>query len=248
MKETGSFFRIASVNLGNTPGLLSFLFCTYLLLVAIPDVYGQDVKRGKIYPTAGITWRSTAMNFFNFNAVLPDDFSKQYSYERNVQGFSLNIGIQYQLSNSVFLEYYPNLRYDVTHSTYDSKYDRLVLVTSAGDSSFVNGHPIYEKSFLIDHNFNIIRKIGRKSFGFGMTIVNTGKTINYPLNHRSPNPIIKHQNIEFKTYNAFVTIPLKKIFSLEFKALYIPRDFPWNVSEKYIMYSMRVYYRFKSLN
>jgi len=235
-------------NPGNTPGLFSFLLCTYLLFTAIPDVHSQESYSGKFYPTAGITWRSTAMNFFNFDYVWPDDFSRPYDYERNVQGFSLNIGIQYQLSNTLVVEYYPNLRYDVIYHRWDKKYDELIGITNDGDSLFTNDNPINIKEFIIDHNFNIMRKKGRLAYGLGMTIVNTGKSFKYPNSYRAPNPIYRYQSLEFKAYNAFVTFPLKNIFNLELKAMYIPKDFPYNQFEKYIMYSMRVYYRFKSLN
>jgi hypothetical protein len=41
-----------------------------------------------------------------------------------------------------------------------------------------------------------------------------------------------------------VTVPIKKIFNLEIKAMYIPKDFPENPNGKYIMYSLRAYYKF----
>jgi len=240
-------FRIKNSHTSNRLGWVS-LFLSLFLFTSF-DANAQEGQAGKIYPTAGITWRSTAMNFFNFKAVLPDTFiSRKYEYERNVQGFSLNLGLQYQLSRSVFIEYVPNLRYDVIHFRNDIKDDVLVLVENEVDSFFVNDNPIYIKDFIIDHNFNVMRIKGKMAYGFGFTIVNSGESYQYPANHRIPKVNIRTQVIEFKTYNAFVTFPLKKILNLELKAMYIPKDFPYNKFEKYIMYSMRVYYRFKSLN
>ncbi|MCP4458511.1 MAG: hypothetical protein GY816_10890 [Cytophagales bacterium] len=248
----GSFMgKLTIRNPGRRPGFLSLLLSIFLINLCFSKTYGQGLQepqKSKLYPTAGITWRSTAMNFFDFVSILPDDPNKPFDYERNVQGFSLNIGIQYQLSNSVAIEYYPNMRYDVTHHKWDSKYDELVLVVNEVDSFFTNDKPIYIKKFLIDHNFNIMRKKGKLAYGLGLTIVNSGESYTFPHNHRAPNPIVRTHIIEFKTYNAFVTLPLKKIFNLELKAMYIPRDFPENVSEKYIMYSIRVYYKFDFLN
>jgi hypothetical protein len=182
--------------------------------------FGQ-ARTIKIYPTAGITWRSTAMNFFNFNAVIPADPTIPYDYERNVQGFSINPGLQIEVFNIGF-EYYPNLRYDVVHGVIGVENERI-------------------REFIIDHNFNLILK--RKiDFGIGLTIVNAGKGYEFV------NPIPRYHNIEFKTYNTFVTIPVKKVINLEIKALYIPKDFPVNPNEQYIMYGLRVYYKFDFLN
>jgi len=66
-----------------------------LILIISSDLGAQD-KIIEFYPTVGITWRSTAMNFFNFDAVIPDDYGRPYDYERSVQGVSLNIGLQVQ--------------------------------------------------------------------------------------------------------------------------------------------------------
>ncbi|HBH25029.1 MAG TPA: hypothetical protein DDY13_16615 [Cytophagales bacterium] len=199
------------------------LFCTLAIVFILLFPYesiGQE-KAIKIYPTAGITWRSTAMNFFNFKAVIPADPTKPYSYEKNVQGFSINPGLQIRTRNIGF-EYYSNLRYDVIYSRLESE-------------------NVYVKEFIVDHNFNLVfkRKI---DFGVGLTFVNAGKGYEFV------NPVPRYHNIEFKTYNAFVTIPIKKVINLEIKALYIPEDFPENPNEQYIMYSLRAYYKFDFLN
>ncbi len=199
----------------------SFWVILFVFIMTFPlRSFGQD-KAIKIYPTAGITWRSTAMNFFNFKAVIPADPTKPYPYEKNVQGFSINPGVQIR-TKIIGFEYYPNLRYDVIHYNLGSEEE-------------------YTKGFLIDHNFNLIfrRKI---DFGIGMTIVNSGKTYEFV------NPIPRYHDIEFKTYNFFVTIPIKKIINLEVKALYVPKDFPENPDEQYIMYSLRAFYKFDFLN
>lgn len=193
----------------------------YFPIILSPIVASAQNRLFKLSPTAGITWRSTVMNFFNFNGVVPDDFTKPYSSEKNVQGFSLNPGIQIEYK-IVGFEYYANLRYDVVYFKFGSNEE-------------------YEKDFLLDHNFNIY--INKKiQYGIGLSIINSGKGYEFV------NPIPRYHNIEFKTYNAFVTVPIKKILNLEIKALYIPKDFPENPNEKYIMYSLRVYYKFNFLN
>lgn len=193
----------------------------YFPIIFSSTVASAQNRLFKFSPTAGITWRSTVMNFFNFNGVIPDDFTKPYDYERNVQGFSLNPGIQIEYKNIGF-EYYANLRYDVVYFKFGSNEE-------------------YEKDFLLDHNFNIFIN-SKIQYGIGLSIINSGKGYEFV------NPIPRFHNIEFKTYNAFLTVPIKKILYLEIKALYIPKDFPENPEEKYIMYSLRVYYKFDFLN
>lgn len=198
-------------------------FCVIVIafILLFPfETIGQE-KAIKIYPTAGINWRIAVMNVFNFKAIIPADPTKPYSYEKNVQGFSFNPGIQLT-SNIIGFEYYPNLRYDVVHYIFGSNDE-------------------YKKNFLIDHNLNLILK-RKVEFGFGMTIVNAGKVYEFV------NPIPRYHNIEFKTYNVFVTVPIKKVINLEIKALYIPKDFPENPNEQYVMYSLRAYYKFDFLN
>jgi|LNFM01.2.fsa_nt_gb hypothetical protein len=172
----------------------------------------------RVYPTIGVSWRSTAMNFFNFKAVIRADPTVPYNYERNVQGFSINTGVSIQSQNFEF-EYYPNWRYDVINS-----------VLGLDDT--------YVKGFIVDHNFNFTlrRKI---NYGVGISVVNfrTGFSFENPIG------VQRYQSIEFNTYNAFVTFPYKKILFIELKALYVPNGFPENPYEQYIMYSLRVYYK-----
>jgi len=211
--------------LGTMPWVSSFILSLMMVGLCTNEVTAQ---KHKIFPTAGITWRSTAISLFNSHLSNIDSTFRPYLSERNVQGFSLNIGLQYQLANSsITLEYYPNLRYDVTHVRLDAKHN----------------HPIV-KRFLIDHNINLMRQFWGKVIGIGLTVVNSGASYDY----QARSSIIKTHDIEFKTYNAFVAFPLKKIFNLELKALYIPRGFPVGVTRKYMMFSIRVYYKFDFLN
>ncbi len=177
-------------------------------------------QRVSVYPTVGLTWRSTAMNFFNFKAVNPADPTVPYPYERNVQGLSLNTGVFVKTSSFGF-EYYLNLRYDVTHN--DLKIEDT-----------------YYKEFITDHNFNFIlqKKI---DYGIGISIVNFNKGFEF----ENPVGVMRYQDIQFNSYNFLVILPLKKKFYLELKALYIPHGFPENPNEKYMMYSIRFFYKIK---
>ena len=215
------------------------IFLTLLLLiVSNSNSLSQNIK---VYPTAGITWRSTAMNFFNFNRIIPADPRVPYNYEKNVQGLALNLGLQIYIFESIAIDYYPSLRYDyITHS-FDPSKDRLLNVIN-GDSVFGNDSPIYVKEFIVDHNFNILIKKGNIEYGVGVTVVNYNKGFHY----ENPNPL--YHNIEFLTYNVFINIPINKALMLEMKALYVPKDFPENPYEQYMMYSLRAYYKFDFLN
>jgi len=213
---------------------------TVLILIISSDLGAQD-KIIEFYPTAGITWRSTAMNFFNFGAVIPDDYTRPYDYERNVQGVSLNIGLQVQFLDHLTLEYYPNLRYDVLYVEFDPAGKEFIRLIN-GDSLFFNDKVIYIKDFIIDHNWNLSYK-KKLTYGVGISIVNANKVYTF----YNPPTLKRYHNIEFKTYNAFIVIPIKKILNLEIKAMYIPRDFPENPNEEYMMYSLRLYYKFDFL-
>ena len=214
-----------SIDKNKKPGLPSLLFSN-ILVVLLPVVFGfssikslGQAKLIKLYPTAGITWRSTAVSSIHLYSSYR---TSPYDYERNVQGFSLNPGIQLEF-RKVGFEYYTNLRYDVVHSKTGALND-------------------YVKDFLLDHNINLFyhHKI---QYGLGMSIVNSGKGFEF-VYRRVP----KYHNIEFKTYNIFVTIPVKKIVFLEIKALYVPKDFPENQEAEYLMFSLRAYYKFDFLN
>lgn len=176
-----------------------------------------------INPTLGISWRSTAMNFFNFRAVEYEDYTLMYNYEKNVQGLALNPGMQVNLFPFGF-EYNARLRHDYIHGNHDIL-NRKVLPDTKG--------------FLLDHNFNLYIK-RNITCGAGFSIVNsgTGYWFENPVGTR------RFHRIEFSTYNVFVGFPVKKIIDLEIKAQYVPNDFPSNRKEEYIMYSLRAYYTF----
>lgn len=193
----------------------SATFLSMLLTIVNFDCKSQNTKWNL---TSGLTWRSTVMNFFNLKGLWPSDLTVPYRYEKNVQGFSLNLGVKYETSK-YSLEYCPNFRYDVTHSNLKIEND-------------------YFKSFIIDHNINFLirRKI---SYGLGMSIINHNEGFEF----ENPVGVHRYKNIEFSTINCLMVIPMKKRVFLELKALYIPRGFPLDEEKKYITYSMRGYYQ-----
>ena len=239
MKES-ILLKCNNVRMGVFPILIFCIFQPGQMAIA-------QQKESNFTGTIGITWRSTAMNFFNSTYGYTNPFIPSYNYERNVQGFSLNTGLIYHISSKLSLEYHPNIRYDqITFDRDTVAWSRTITSTQTGDT--VTFRPIYEqipnKEFILDHNFNLIFRT-KLNWGLGLSIVNTGKSFQYENPIGSPP---KTENIQFVTYNAFVVIPVKKILFLELKALYtnnLPTSHP---NDNHIMFSTRLFYkiRFKS--
>ncbi len=219
------------------PKLLIIKSFLFFILVHNGTAQSQvDNTKGRFHPTAGLTFRTTAMNAFNFNGVRPSDITRPYSYEKNIQGLSLNIGFQFNLTNKIAVEYYPNLRYDEIYSVTNSK-EFTGTIGPNGDSAFVSTDHSYIKSFLIDHNFNLIYR-NKISYGIGVTIINHNKSYEFI------NPIPRTHDIQFTSYNALVNFELMENTKLEVKILYAPSGFPYNEDLSVMMYSLRLYYLF----
>ena len=221
---------------------LILIFCIFPGQMAI-----AQQREPNLTGTIGITWRSTPIDFFNSKYIDIHSRIPSYNDERNVQGFSLNIGLIYRISSILSLEYHPNIRYDqITFHQDTVGWMRSITRTQTGVT--VTYQPIHEqipnKEFILDHNFNLVFTT-KLNWGLGLSIINTGKSFQYENPIGSPS---KTENIQFVTYNAFVVIPVKKILFLELKALYtnnLPASDP---NDNHIMFSTRLFYkiRFKS--
>jgi hypothetical protein len=221
------------------------IWLVFVILCNSQTSFAQRKERDiKLYPTVGATWRSTATYLFNFNGLYPYDIFLPYDYESNVQGASFTPGFQFLVKDRFVLEYSPGLRYDETHTYFDRSELVFRGFNDNGDSLFI-GKPKIAKQFLVDHNFNLSYKWKSFSYGIGVTIVNAGAS--YYYNDARPPHEIRRHDIEFVTYNALVTIFIKKIFNLEMKTLYIPAGFPSNPEDEVLMLSFRVYYKFDFL-
>ena len=198
---------------------------TFLLFLFISSGIKAQEKHIRIYPTIGTSLRFGIMNFFNFKPMFPDNFSRPYNPQQNISGFSINPGLAIHY-NEIEVEYFSGFRYDA------------VNYISGTDNK-------YAKSFLVDHNFNLAYR-KKMAYGIGSSIVNTNKGYWYIDDFN--NPIPKYHNIEFKTVNVFIQFPVYKIINLELKVQYMPNGCPYNREEKYIMYSLRLFYRLNFLN
>jgi len=201
------------------------IFC-FLALALCHTGYGQKKEpKFTLYATAGVSWRSTAMNFFNFRAVPQNPFIP-YDYERNIQGVSVTPGLL--VSNGrIGIEYYLNLRYDVTHT----------------ERAFPFPCPSRRvKEFIVDQNVNLVFNRNRKvDWGLGLSVVNTGKGFAF----ENPIGVQRYHNIQFTSYNAFAVFPLRDQLFLELRALLVPHGFPDSPGAVVITYSARAFYRLK---
>ena len=189
---------------------LSFLVLNALIF--FPNIINAQNFWEKLNFTGGITFRTTAVtDFYNFDIIFPDDGTKLYNYESNIQGFALNPGL---LFNDAYLniEYFPSLRYDVVRN--------VLGVENAK-----------KREFIIDHNFNFGIKWKKLVYGLGMTIINAGKGY-YFVN---PMPIIRYNDIEFKK-NSIVPGGLFEISKSDEKKLDIYEDFPILYKKIYFYY------------
>jgi hypothetical protein len=192
-------------------------------IFATTTVHAQNAKKVRVFPTAGISWRSTLMDITDFrlnrlfHGVGRADLTVPYDSERNVQGFSFTPGVTVTGWN-FGLEYVPALRYDVTHQ-------------AAGERI---------KSFLTDHHVNFFRMARKIQYGVGISVVNFGHQFSFENQPGVPRSL----DIEFATYNALVILPLSHGLAIEFKAHVIPKGFPIQPEGQYLSFSTRVFYRF----
>lgn len=232
-----------SINLNFAPrqNFSSILGAIIILLNLYPNSHGYCQGQPKIQLSTGITWRSTAMHVFNFkNVSVPS--ADPYSYEKNVQGLSLNIGVQFFVFDRIAIEYIPNIRYDVTKTVRGNLLRKeLIRISNQGDSLFINFYSpdTYKKELIFDHNINLIR-YSDLIYGFGVSIVNSNKSIFY----ENPVGVRRSLSLEFITANAIIVFPLRKSLNLELKALYVPKNFPEDRTNDFMMYSIRAYYVF----
>ena len=171
-------------------------------------------------------------------------FNSPYIAERNLQGSSLNVGLIYSPSKNYSIEYVPNLRYDcISKRTIKLIPNSLTpVVDFNGDTTYV--HDFYyssaDKKFIIDHNFNLIfrKKI---NWGGGVSIINTGQSFFYEY----PTGLISSQSIEYTSYNAFVLVPIKKVYKLELKLHYIGEPIPrMPANDNHMLIGLRIYRSF----
>lgn len=197
-----------------------------LFFISLSVAYSQYSNKVNFYTTGGLMLRTGIMNFFNFKYKWPSNVSRPYNSERNINGFSLSPGILFKI-NHLQIEYFAGLRYDV-----------LYIVSGKENT--------YQREFILDHHFNFSLKVRKLSYGVGSSIVNAGKSFTYNTNIFTPNYI--HESLEFRTINGFVTFPVWKTLNLEIKAIYMPNGYPYNRQQDFIMYSTRLFYKFKFLN
>ena len=222
----------------NTSVRFSALF--YLLLFyGSTNLYAQP-EPGILSPTLGLTFRTTATGFLNFNGVLPWDWRQPYDYEQNVQGLRVNAGLEYQATNKIALAYYANVGYDriASYRNPDPSTGIFYGFGARGDS-LIHYPDIKVEELILDHNIQLILRGKKIDYGIGLSIINSGKGYEY-----YEDGDLRYHNIQFTAYNLFLQFPILKKINTEIKAQYVPAGFPQNPFRDVIMMSIRTFYRF----
>ncbi len=188
----------------------------------------------KVSITAGITLRTNADTYFQ-SVTTRQIFYRPFEYDQNLIGKRLSLGVEYQLSNRIAIEYYANLGYDNVASYPDAN-SRVFIISPDGDTLGGYNNRIDIREFLIDHNIQLVRR-GKINYGVGFSLINAGKGLENEVNGR---PVF--QNIQFTSYNAFMQIPLWKGLHTELKIQYLTTGLPTPPNDMLI--AMRVFYRF----
>ncbi len=227
--------------------------CLFLLLYTFSDSQGQPSQSKQIEeatfvitPAIGLSWRSTAIGLSGHKGMVRG-FQIPYSYEKNIQGASLNPSINIYLRPArLAIEYAPNLRYDHLYNVWS---DSCHLMQLEFNPRPMCHYPLLDevKGFIIDHNFNFFIRLGeskdkRKTrVGFGLSLVNSGEDFTSQNGYGQV-----YWNLAFTTYNLALQIPIKKHFTVEPKVLYIAQDFPDGPAQRYLSFSLRTFYSFGS--
>ena len=243
-------FRIQSSRKRTTLRVYLFL----LLLVGVSfNSQGQPSQSKQIEeatfvvtPGIGLSWRSSTIGLSRRSGIVRA-LRIPYSYEKNIQGVSLNPSVNIYIRPArLAIEYAPNIRYDHLYNVWSDSCHLMQLEFNPRPACH---YPLLEEvtGFIIDHNFNFFIRLGesknkRKTrVGFGLSLVNSGKDF---TSQNGQN----YWNLAFTTYNLALQIPIKKHFTVEPKALYIPQDFPDNPAQRYLSFSLRTFYSFGSLH
>ena len=184
---------------------------------------------------------------FNVSPQMP------FIAEKNMQGLSVHVGFEYYFSQlGIGIRYIPNLRYDYIHGNTDFANSRP---TGSGNAFIAPEQPD-TKEIIIDHSFQILRYFNKRKdkilppyYGFGLTLVNTGKDFYYKEGSFEYDGITYvgiedpiYYNIEFTTYDLFVAFPFKKLFYISPNIHYIPSGHPTNPRKRFMSFGIKVHY------
>jgi len=212
-------------------------FTIFIALLSLENTFSQS-NYSRLSLTAGLSWRSAPTFFSSHGAVFFK--SGLYDEDKNVQGFSLNLGLRYKFNDKISLEYYPSLRYDYMYHKLHFISKKLIEVYNNVDSLFdVTYRRENINGIIIDHDISLLFSKRKFDFGIGITLVNAGKGFEYEYNS-----VNRYLTTEFLTYNAIIQVPIKKVINLELKINYVPNGFPEGSTAKHFMHTLRAYYKF----
>ncbi len=219
---------------------LALIIGVYVLgYTFLPCSYGQPIRKRDRFVVgidAGVTIRSTLMNAFNFKGVNAYNGVIGFNYEKHIQGISLTTSVSiYDTLTHLGLAYAPSMRYAYVHGTFSE--------------------PRYVKDLLTEHHayifkvYSLNRRSSRKMYiGVGGALMNPGKR--YFISKDLPNGLQRAiQNdfwfdIQYWVGECRVGLPVATHLWVEPMFSVIPRTFPTNKSETFLMYSVRLSYNF----
>ncbi|WP_128546991.1 hypothetical protein [Larkinella soli] len=216
---------------------------TTIIFLCGQFVFGQQtVDEEKLKPfsfnvEAGVSARSTLMNFLNFRRVDAYDPIIPFNYEKHLQGTAVNLGFSFFCRPiKSGLAYSPSFRYDIIHGTFSI--------------------PNYKKDFLTEHHVFAYKAFWlnpkRKKYhylGLGIGIMNPGKK--YLITKEIGNGNVRlikqdfYLNMQYNVIDIRFGVPISRRFWIEPIASIIPKTFPVNKRDTFIMYSLKFSYSFK---
>ncbi|MFN8354543.1 MAG: hypothetical protein U0Y10_08860 [Spirosomataceae bacterium] len=205
----------------------------FFLLFFPNTIVAQIVEHRKLFSDvvtfrAGGNWRSTVMNFFDFQNVRNFKLDVPYPTEANIQGVGLFIGTSLYIDRfNVGLTYTPTFRHDYVHT---------------GSNLVVGEDKNHPKQFISDHDFSIFKLIKRRKrsqiLGFGYTIINLGKGF---FVQNPPTYNNDYFSIQFHTWNLSWAFPIAQSFYFEPQVILIPKTLPNNNRDNLLMYNFKFY-------
>jgi hypothetical protein len=217
--------------------ILSLLFC----LAPYLSSYSQPLENVRIEVSAGGTWQSTIMNFFNFRQVPRFSPYMPYVYECNIQGVGFQPTLRIGLKESRFrVLYSPTLRHDYVQHI-------------RAEPPSVERHNVYK--WFLNHHFVLHWEVNRKPNKFGRhQTLGLGYSLFNPKKYRVEfyDPRFGGQQfaipLRFPTFTARYEWPIKKHLELAAHAHYLYGyypDTPFSPQLHYMLYSLSFSYNWQ---
>ena len=223
--------------------LVNFICC---------DVYSQSAtKKFKISVVGGLTFRTTIMKNFDFmKSFGQTSYWNDYLHEKNIQGLSYQPGFKFNVPHpKVEITYRLGIRYDYTHDLILRWTDDLDEIrkycTACPDElegfveeGFEFGISEFQKSWLFDHHFILMRRMknNKHAIGVGISIVNQ--------NEHYVDYYERKKEIEFMNYDLIYQRRIWGNIMMQANIIFIPKgQYPPDPSQNFLSYSVGLFYQ-----